>query len=224
MKDFEKYALYEKLISKPLESKFCISFLKDDLYRSTFIADYNYFLLDKNESIYKDFIHDNLTSNSIDLVSDLLILATRINYFSNTIMNKIKTILFKNSNHILKLASFDYLNMFYHNLSKENYIAYSHSVRAKSTIKLVVFQSLINLLLEDKKKYFNQILEILMNSIVPVFFYRLANNLLEFEHFRNELESDDIESLFYALNYQGFDKEVVNEINDDLISIRKVVC
>lgn len=216
MKSSEKFDLFEKAIEKPITASNGTMFLEDDEIRSCFITDYTFFQKDANYKLYADFIIKNLGSNNIDFISDLLVLASRIGFYAEEILDRIEGVLIKNSHHVLKLLSFDYMNTFFSKIPKAKYLSLSESVKQKSTNELVIFQAHINLILKDKEKYWLFILKLLEKNDIPGFNYRLNFNLLEFEHLRKAITSDDLCRIKDISMELGYDKEVTKEILSDL--------
>ncbi len=219
----EKFDFFEKSINQPVSGSSCMLFLQDELIRSSFINDYTFFQKDANHDLYVNFILKNIKSHDIDLVSDLLSLSIKIGFFTQIIFDKIENILAKNSYHVVKLSSFDYMNCFFHCIPIERYIQISNKVYRNSKNELVIFQACINLFVEDKEKYFPVVLKTIQKKEVPSFNYRLMYNLLEFEHFRNRISKKDVSEIKKATLKQDYTEEIIAEIVSDVNDLVKLI-
>ena len=84
---------------------------------------------------------------------------------------------------------------------------------------MVVFQSLVNLTVKDKGKYFPFVLEAISKNEIPSFNYRLNYNLIEFKHFQKIITKSDVISLKEITIKKDYSKEVVEELISDLDTI-----
>lgn len=167
--------------------------------RNYFINNYKY--LNLENSLYRTFIEDNIFKNDKYLVSDVIDLAIKINYFSESLYKEIKSKLSQRSNYLVKLSSLDFINHFYFfsKKIKNEYIDINLLVKNKSSNRIVKFQTFINLLLENERYYQKQILNNLSKNDSPFYIYRLLNTILEYKHFDFVLENSFFKTKLIAL-------------------------
>jgi hypothetical protein len=160
--------------------------LNDKDLRTIFINQYEYFHK-CNQNNLALFLKSNYKIETDNFYKiDLLDLSININFFEHKIYDLIKIDLKKRKSYILKLTMLDYLNTFYKiPVVKREYFLLNNDIYKNTNNKLLSFQSLLNLSIEDDSLK-NEILKKLKKENSESFYYyRIINNFVNFEHFNN---------------------------------------
>lgn len=184
--------------------------LSDPFLRLIFFKEYNFFNSDKNKGIYSEFILETLkNSRDPNLISDVLYLSIRINFFSSTILNIVKKRLASRQGYLIKIACLDYLRHFKEFIKPIRYLNLNKQVFTITRNPIVKLQSAINLLNSDEV-YFQKIIDILKKSKFPTNFYRLATSEVKLKKtFRQQLKKIII------------DKEFGSKVEEELLEYLK---
>jgi hypothetical protein len=151
--------------------------LSNEFDRILFFKDYQYFSRDGNEDLYKRFISKVLAEdNDVDVTSDAIYLAININFFSPSLLAKIKAILFSRRQYLVKLSCLDYLTHFKKYMSVKSFVKTNEYLLARSTNILLKIQAITNLLFKYAP-LFDSLIMALEASKGPTEFYRAMNGL-----------------------------------------------
>lgn len=209
--------------SKPLSSFEANKLLADSSLRNDFLADYSFFLDDKNLSLYKKFVEDNIKSLNDDLMIDVLQLAENISYFSKDLLERIEEILNTKKGFLIRLYCLDYLLSQIKWIDKPSFIALNKKV-IDSKNEFLKLQSNLNYWVVDNDGVSRKnILKLLKNTTYSNLFYRFFN-VLKYNQdlFSSLIDSSFLESIGLIIIEKEFSVNNINEMKIILDELKQI--
>lgn len=209
--------------SKPLSLFEANKLLADSSLRNDFLANYSFFLDDKNLSLYKKFIEDNIKSLDDDLMIDVLQLAENISYFSKDLLERIEEILNTKKGFFIRLYCLDYLLSQIKWIDKSSFIALNKKV-IDSKNEILKLQSNLNYWVVDNDGVSRKnILKLLKNTTYSNLFYRFFNTLkYNQDLFSSKIDSSFLESISLIVIEKEFSVNNINEMKIILDELKQI--
>lgn len=166
----------------PVSVEEALEILSDPLEIFSFTMNYPYFAEMEKEPLHH-FINERFASDiSADERWQLIDLCKVLDFFDQGIYAIVKNELRARKELTIKLACLDYLNNFYilEEQVREEYASLNLELNKKTSNHLVKFQTNINLMLCDFRKYKAKVFRTLeTEGLRPTYYYRFINTLYD---------------------------------------------
>lgn len=207
------------IVRKPISEEDLIRLLSKSSYRNEFINEYTFFKTDGHSKIYQNFIESTDFSKNNDRIEDAIVLADSIDYFSNSVLDLIRNILFSRKNYFLKLTCLDYTLSQNEKIDRSIYVILNERYKNNKN-EFLKLQANINLLIiEDKSK--KSIIKVLKLASYPNIFFRFFNSIsFNISSFKNHVDSvliHKIVEIFESHDFSIENRDYVREISLKII-------